>query len=168
MPSLNEYQKKMVEKYHYLINKFINDYKTITLSEHYDLLAIALCESVIQYDEDKGAFIPFARALVADNNVLLLDEPLTNNKESLSLAEIQDKFFSQAVMNRISFEDDIINKITFEEYLKTLAPKDKTIIDGLLANENQNNIAHKIGCTQSYVCQRKKRLKKMWINFNNV
>ena len=42
MPSLNEYQKKMVEKYHYLINKFINDYKTITLSEHYDLLAIAL------------------------------------------------------------------------------------------------------------------------------
>ena len=64
----------------------------------------------------------------------------------------------------ISFEDDIINKITFEEYLKTLASKDKTIIDGLLANKNQNNIAHKIGCTQSYVCQRKKRLKKMWIN----
>lgn len=185
MPSLNEYQKKMVEKYHYLINKFINDYKTITLSEHYDLLAIALCESAMQYDEDKGAFIPFAcmkmkTAIIMDNRkrntqkrgkkykTLPLDEPLTNNSESLSLAEIQDKFFSQAVMNRISFEDDIINKITFEEYLKTLASKDKTIIDGLLANKNQNNIAHKIGCTQSYVCQRKKRLKKMWINFNNV
>lgn len=188
MIGLTKSQQELVENNHCLISKFAYKHRDcVDLSEHYDILAIALCEAAQTYEKDKGKFAPFVymkmkSAMAMENRkqntkkrgkgyqTLPLDNPayknISDSEKSFTLAEIQDNFFSQAIMNRISFEDDIVNKIAFENYIDSLEEEQRIIVKELLKNKKQEDIAHKIGCSRQKIGYQKTLLRKKWDNFN--
>lgn len=166
-------QQKLVENNHRLIYEFIKIHN-LSVSEHYDLLAISLCKAAIGY-KNTYAFSTYAFKIMRndlwmeyrDKNALkrIPDYLVTSYNESVDFKEKDmndknNKYEYTAILKSYhNTEEEAVFKITFDEYMKAISPRDRTIIAMAIEGYNYQRIADSVGVSRTLVTRIVNKMK---------
>lgn len=152
---LTEEQAEVVEKNHSLIYWYAK-LTHLNLDEWYDLLAIELCYSVMQYDPAKGALSSFFK-LKADGMVYKEWRKSQTQKRCHGETEYYDSVISG---------EDSLETSFFEHYGTITGSEDEKIIKLRYDGYTQQEIADMLNVSQSYISIALKRLKNEYRKIN--
>lgn len=156
MDKLTEEQVKMVEGNHNLIYWYLNK-RGLEYSEYYDLLAIVLCETAVNYLVEKGSFSTYFK-IRADSAINKEVRKLYAQKrihcESVTTIDENYNFINPELERDIH---DPYNNLCFKELLNgEYGEVLKLVYEGY----TQTYIAKKLNITQSEVSRILKRIRK--------
>lgn len=166
---MTEIQKKLVEENHNTIYDYIHRYLNHDIDTYYDILAIALCKAAISFDESKCIkFITYCY-VVFDNEIRF-----TNRKKSAkirraeeynisldsSIKDEEDITLLDIVHSNYHLEDVTIILQLIRKILSSYSMRDRHIIVSILAGDIQNDIANRVGISQSMISRIYRRFQE--------
>jgi RNA polymerase sigma factor (sigma-70 family) len=141
-------QQKLVEQNHNLIYWYINMHH-LEISEWYDLLAIELCYTAMNYDAEKGAFSTYFKKRANWKRAKEYRKASTQKRSFQGVTYIEGL---HNVENQTSIEDIIeIQDWIGEDITDVLLHKSRGF--------NQSEIGDILGVSQTHVSKTLKRLK---------
>ena len=146
---LTEEQKLMVEQNHNLIYWYIS-LSNLDIDEWYDLLAIELCYAVQKYDPERGSLGNYFK-LRADDMVYKEYRKRLTQKRKMSEVQLNENLESD------EFVDDLESELDNMDWVND---ENREILKLRLQGFSQNEIAEKIGLSQSFVSKELKRIKE--------
>lgn len=172
---LSNEQAKLVEDNHNLIYSFLLS-NGFSMEDYYDIAAIALCETALNYDPSKGSFSTYAY-----HNMLMrvLNEKRKNSAQcripecnifsydkEISEAGEHELTFLDVLADSCNVEAEVITNIAFRKYLSGLnKDRDKRILIMLRDGYKQTEICKVVGCSQPHVSRIR---NKMYDYFKNL
>lgn len=161
---LTEEQKKMVEDNHSLILAYLNNKKNLSFEDYYDVLAIRLCYAAKNYRPNPECtfatyvFKAFDNAVrnehrivsclkrQVDSNRLSLDQNISSHKGEISEVTLLD-----CIPDSYNEVEDVCLKISVEQFLETLKPSYRHLLELRLEGWTYRQIADKLGCAYQNV-----------------
>ena len=166
MSTITPEQQKLVENNHRLIYEFIKIHN-LSVSEHYDLLAIGY--------KNTYAFSTYAFKIMRndlwmeyrDKNALkrIPDYLVTSYNESVDFKEKDmnskdtKSEYTEILKSYHDTEEEAIFKITFDEYMKAISYRDRTIIAMAIEGYNYQRIADSVGVSRTLVTRIVNKMK---------
>lgn len=179
--NINREQQKIVEDNHNLIYSFARSYK-VDLYEYYDVLAIGLCEAALVFDTNKGfQFSTLAyQCMKNEMRMIKRKEDTQRTIPEHLVCSLQDTIYisdsdgdettlEETIVKDIfpNPEKSVVNSIMYREFYNShLNNRERTIVNLLLKNKTQNEIADLISLTQPTVCRIIKGIKNKWTQYN--
>ena len=187
MERLTDGQREFAEKNYMLVLKYMQE-KNLPIwysdmyngEDWYGVICIAFCKAVATYKEDLGySFSTYAyfcmdnaRKLVLRNASLKKSIP-ADQIMSLDMDTSKDRNGSKEDVGTLSdligsksFEDDVITKQDFREFLLQLSQSELRILSMVMAGLKQKNIAEALGISQSYVSRMIKGIRTEWDKYS--
>lgn len=169
---MTEKAKALVENNHNLIYYYLNKRK-MDIDEWYDILAIALCNAAISFDDSISNFSTYAmkclnRAVCTELRVReyakrklnkearSYDEKLTNDFHNK-----KDETVQSILPSHLNTEEEAITNITFLKCYNNLNGRDKKIISLLIEGYNMKEIGKILNITNEAVRLRKNKFRKL-------
>lgn len=154
-------QEQLVTNNHNLIY-FIIKRLNLSIDEYYDIAAIGLCKAAMNYDVSKGYnFSTFATSIIINEIrqemrrlsslkwipqeiIISIDEPIKSIEDgSLTVKD--------TLRSNKNIESDILTKLIFKDYVDTLKPLHRDILELRMNGHTQREIAQMLSITQSMV-----------------
>lgn len=165
MEKLTKEQQDFVEKNHNLIYSFMN-MKKISEDEYYDLLAIALCNAVMSYDETKGSFSTFAYRCM--NNCIIRNYKYKKRKIRIPESEIipyngeeydEENPCYVVSLNQFYIDDYITGDIVAEEIMGIFDDRERRIVELILDGYDVKYISKEMEYSTAYIYSLLKKIR---------
>ena len=166
---LNDEQRSFVETNHNLIYSFLNTYN-LDVEMHYDLAAIGLCKAGATYNDSLRKFSTYAYQCMW--NVVFtyirrqrMKKRIPEQSIVYYQNELNDKSgdsyeFLNFIASSVNVEDEVLNKVIFEDVVKGLNDKERKILKLLASGFTQSHIGSIVGCSQAEVSRVKNKIRK--------
>lgn len=163
----------MVDDNHNLIYGLAHK-KRLNLDDCYGILALALCNAALHFDENKGKFSTFAYTYMINAiknykksvyskdkiSMISLDADYTSNEDNES-----GELFNVIICDNLQPDLEIEDKESCVMLMNTLNEKEKQVVNYKMNGLSEKTIAEKMGCSQQNINVRIKRIRKKWNNF---
>lgn len=148
---LTDEQKKLVEDNHNLIYWYTSN-RGLNLDDYYDLLAIELCNTVVNYDDSKGSLSNYFK-LRSDWVISRHYRSIKAKKRDTILVDLTENH------NSVDDTDDIVDKLNFLDWMDSV---DSEVLKLKYKGYSQVEIAEIMKVSPSRVSKIMKRLKKVF------
>ncbi len=170
---MTDHQKSIAEANHNLIYSFLQKYH-LSFEDWYDLAAIGLCKAAMTFKEDVSQFSTYAYrcmftavfsekrketqvSTIPENQIVYYDAVFNTENDGDSMS------FLETMPSRDDVEGDVVAKVIFEEFNRTLKPYERAIFRLFQGGYKQREIGRIVGCSQAQVSRIKKKLEKYLI-----
>lgn len=169
---LTDEQRQLAAENHNLIYKFAKCYG-LRFDEYYDILAIGLCNAAMIFDASLGyrfstlafkcmkkEYVDYfvknnGKKKVPQNKLVYLYSPVPGAESGVTFFDV----VSNGTSNQYSFDD---THPETEDFLKTLKPKHRNVIENLLDGFTEEETARRLGCSKSNVSRICVYSRKKW------
>lgn len=168
---LDEKQKKLVEKNHNLIYKFIV-LRNLDEEELYDLLAISLCKAALLYKSDLGyTFATYAFKCMGNDYFNYIRDltrefriPLKYliSFEDFSDLDDSDLDYLRVLEDKKAFDNSIIE---LKDFINLLSDMQRKVFYGLMYGYNENELARFFKCSRQNINLVKKEIGKKYLKY---
>ena len=159
---LNEEQKNLVEKNHNLIYYVLLKHE-LSINEHYDIAAIALCNAAKKYNEKRGSFTTFAVHCI-EMQLRCEHRKATNKKRSTSAGTVSmdadmtgDGCNIGLFIGKSYIDDDLI----LMDVRSLLNEQQRTIFEYLLLGYTQCEIAKILNISQPVISRKITKIRQI-------
>lgn len=185
---LTDDQRQLVAENHNLIYSFLHQHKLPVDDDNYSLAAIGLCKAACCYNPEKGAFSTIAYygmySEICHYNTLANYDKRKIAKYTeyydFSSYDLEEDFASTwgkkqeiykatSIINHASknneFEDDCLQRITYQNFIDSLADKQKEVAKLYEIGFGSSEIAEILGCVPSNITYYKNQIKNKYLQF---
>ena len=165
---LTNEQKELVAENHNLIYKYACKNK-ISLDDYYDILAIGLCKAAKSYDDNKNKFSTLAFKCMGNKfnsykrkqmKQSVIPESLVISYDStIKTIDGCDAPISDFIVDN-GFDEGIFDDSMLIKFANSLSKNEKIIVDLLLDDMSQTDIAKIIGCKKQNVSYYVKKIRE--------
>ena len=134
---LNDKQQKLVENNHNLIYYYAHEHN-ISIDDHYDVLALALCKAAYNYNSKKGSFSTFAIKCMKNEVLQVYEKSLAKKRIPNDMISHYDNLWEINNFDNIDFltESNVISREVTNHVIskisKILNNNEKTVLFLLL------------------------------------